>query len=225
MTGYAQRFIYPFGLTMAFAIMVSLLVSITLTPMLGARMLQPHAGRRPRPAPALLSVDRPRLYAKPPLVARAPRRRSSRSALIVFATTFPLARFVGRSFLPTEDQGEFDLTVDAPEGTSLAGMEKLVLEFGKRLEGLEGVDLRDADHLRAREPLAPGRAAEADRGTRQDAGRSGDGRAGGHAPVRRLPADGRDQVGDRRRRDRELADPREPLRSGPASPERLRSAS
>ena len=40
MTGYAQRFIYPFGLTMAFAIMVSLLVSVTLTPMLGARMLR-----------------------------------------------------------------------------------------------------------------------------------------------------------------------------------------
>ena len=63
MTGYAQRFIYPFGLTMAFAIMVSLLVSITLTPMLGAQNAAPHAGRRPRPAPALLSMDRPRLYA------------------------------------------------------------------------------------------------------------------------------------------------------------------
>ena len=35
MTGYAQRFIYPFGMTMAFAIMVSLLVSLTLSPMLG----------------------------------------------------------------------------------------------------------------------------------------------------------------------------------------------
>ncbi len=63
MTGYAQRFIYPFGLTMAFAIMVSLLVSITLTPMLGREDAAPHAGRRPRQAPALLSMDRPRLYA------------------------------------------------------------------------------------------------------------------------------------------------------------------
>ena len=53
----------------------------------------------------------------------------------MFATTFPLARLVGRSFLPTEDQGEFEITVDAPEGTSLAGMEKLVQEFGQRLEG------------------------------------------------------------------------------------------
>ena len=40
MTGYTQRFIYPFGFTMAFAIMVSLLVSLTLTPMLSARVVR-----------------------------------------------------------------------------------------------------------------------------------------------------------------------------------------
>src|SRR6185369_8482320 len=40
MTGYSQRFIYPFGFTMAFAVMVSLLVSLTLTPMLSARVVR-----------------------------------------------------------------------------------------------------------------------------------------------------------------------------------------
>ena len=40
MTGYTQRFIYPFGFTMAFAVMVSLLVSLTLTPMLSARIVR-----------------------------------------------------------------------------------------------------------------------------------------------------------------------------------------
>ena len=39
MTGYAARFIYPFGWTMAFAIVVSMLVSFTLTPMLSSRFL------------------------------------------------------------------------------------------------------------------------------------------------------------------------------------------
>ena len=37
MTGYARRFIYPFGWTMAFSILVSMLVSFTLTPMLSSR--------------------------------------------------------------------------------------------------------------------------------------------------------------------------------------------
>ena len=40
MTGYARRFINPFGWTMAFSIMVSMLVSFTLTPMLSSRFLK-----------------------------------------------------------------------------------------------------------------------------------------------------------------------------------------
>ena len=39
MTGYARRFINPFGWTMAFSILVSMLVSFTLTPMLSSRFL------------------------------------------------------------------------------------------------------------------------------------------------------------------------------------------
>src|SRR5205814_4100374 len=57
MTGYAQRFIYPFGITMAFAIMVSFLIAVTLTPMLGARMLRPATGRRARDERAYRWVD------------------------------------------------------------------------------------------------------------------------------------------------------------------------
>ena len=40
MDGYARRFINPFGWTMAFAILVSMLVSFTLTPMLSSRFLK-----------------------------------------------------------------------------------------------------------------------------------------------------------------------------------------
>jgi hydrophobic/amphiphilic exporter-1 (mainly G- bacteria), HAE1 family len=137
MTGYAQRFIYPFGLTMAFAIMVSLLVSITLTPMLGARLLGRGGGGHARHQPFYRRIDG--LYTRSLQWSLAHRGVIVAISLLVFATTFPLSKYVGRSFLPTEDQGEFDLTVDAPEGTSLAGMEKLVQEFGARLEGVAGV--------------------------------------------------------------------------------------
>src|SRR5262249_54654520 len=40
MTGYARRHVYQFGWTMAFSIVVSMLVSFTLTPMLSARLLK-----------------------------------------------------------------------------------------------------------------------------------------------------------------------------------------
>ena len=56
MTGYARRFIYPFG-TMAFAILVSMIVSFTLTPMLSSRWLKAsHAGTEKTPSTTGCSV-------------------------------------------------------------------------------------------------------------------------------------------------------------------------
>jgi hydrophobe/amphiphile efflux-1 (HAE1) family protein len=137
MTGYAQRFIYPFGITMAFAIMVSFLVSVTLTPMLGARMLGRTTGHRVRDERFHRWLDR--VYARSLRWSLAHRGFVVAIALATFAATFPIARVVGRSFLPIEDQGAFEITVDAPEGTSLAGMEKLVLAMAQRLEAVAGI--------------------------------------------------------------------------------------
>jgi HAE1 family hydrophobic/amphiphilic exporter-1 len=138
MTGYAQRFIYPFGVTMACAIMVSLLVSVTLTPMLAGRMLKRNPdGHQPTQKPFYRWIDRK--YTNSLTWALAHRGIVVALSAVIIAATFPLADAVGRGFLPTEDQGEFDITVDAPEGTSLAGMEKVVVEVGKRLESVPGV--------------------------------------------------------------------------------------
>jgi HAE1 family hydrophobic/amphiphilic exporter-1 len=41
--------------------------------------------------------------------------------------------------MPNEDQGEFQLVIDAPEGTSLQGMEKVVNGLTPRLKALPGV--------------------------------------------------------------------------------------
>jgi HAE1 family hydrophobic/amphiphilic exporter-1 len=58
---------------------------------------------------------------------------------LVFASTFILSRAVGRSFLPNEDQGEFQLVIDTPEGTSLQGTEKVVLGLTPKILALPGV--------------------------------------------------------------------------------------
>jgi len=60
-------------------------------------------------------------------------------SLLVFASTFVLSRMVGRSFLPNEDMGEFQLVIDTPEGTSLQGMEKVVLGLTPQLLAVPGV--------------------------------------------------------------------------------------
>ena len=60
-------------------------------------------------------------------------------AILTLAATWPLANFVGRSFMPQEDTGDFEMTVDAPEGTSLQGMEKIVQPMAKLVEAVPGV--------------------------------------------------------------------------------------
>src|SRR5246127_4587840 len=45
-TGYARRYLNEFGWTMAFAVIVSMLVSFTLTPMLSSRLLKRLASKR-----------------------------------------------------------------------------------------------------------------------------------------------------------------------------------
>ena len=74
----------------------------------------------------LLPLDRRRLHA----AASSGRWPTAASivavSLLAFASTFPLCAH-GRPIVPAQrGQGEFELTVDTPEGTSLAGMEKLV---------------------------------------------------------------------------------------------------
>ena len=67
MSSISGRFLYQFGITAAVAVMVSLLVSFTLTPMMSARLLRPEdACWRGRPwgeiTDRFLRLDRSRLY-------------------------------------------------------------------------------------------------------------------------------------------------------------------
>src|SRR3954462_3209177 len=108
MTGYARRFIYPFGLTMAFSILVSMFVSFTLTPMLSSRFLKVADAERDKKTKEhglFHAVERGydaclRWTLAHPMAIVA-------ISLFAFALTFPLNNMVGRTFVPNEDMGEF----------------------------------------------------------------------------------------------------------------------
>ena len=107
MTGYARRFIYPFGWTMAFSILVSMLVSFTLTPMLSSRFLKlsdADGDSKTKESGFFRKVDE--WYTAIAASGRSRTRwRSSASPLVVFALTFPLNRMVGRTFIPERGHG------------------------------------------------------------------------------------------------------------------------
>jgi HAE1 family hydrophobic/amphiphilic exporter-1 len=129
MGGIVGRFMKSFGLTMAFAIMVSLLVSFTLTPMLSARWLKvkPHGdkdgkgGHGSKESGAFHAVDR--LYTRMLEWSMAHRAVVAGLAVLVLLSSVPLFSIANKNFLPNDDQSEFEINVRAPEGTSLEATE------------------------------------------------------------------------------------------------------
>ena len=140
MNGYAKRFINPFGWTMAFAILVSMLVSFTLTPMLSSRFLKladAAADQKTKERGFFHWLDG--WYTR-----RVNWALDHSTAIIVISVvtallTIPLNRLVGREFVPNEDMGEWTIHLDAPEGTSLAGTTDVSFKLLKELSGIEGV--------------------------------------------------------------------------------------
>jgi HAE1 family hydrophobic/amphiphilic exporter-1 len=61
-------------------------------------------------------------------------------ALATFALTFPLNAMVGRDWIPPDDQSEFQVSMNWPEGTSIEGTSKQALEVAERIKQIPEVD-------------------------------------------------------------------------------------
>jgi len=140
MTGYARRFIYPFGWTMAFAIGVSMLVSFTLTPMLSSRFLKladAEKDLKTKDQGFFHWVDG--AYARSLDWALAHPLAILSVTVLVLGLTIPLNRMIGRTFIPAEDMGEFTAHIDTPQGTSLEGTREIAEQVVKEIGGQDGV--------------------------------------------------------------------------------------
>jgi len=140
MTGYARRYINPFGWTMAFSIMVSMLVSFTLTPMLSSRFLKlsdAAADHKTKESGFFHWLDTK--YERSVVWALDHSGLIITISVVTFLLTFPLNAMVGRTFVPNEDMGEWTIHMDTPEGTSLEGSTEVAMSMVKELSGIKGV--------------------------------------------------------------------------------------
>jgi HAE1 family hydrophobic/amphiphilic exporter-1 len=144
MGGIVGRFFSSFGLTVAFAVMMSLFVSFTLTPMLCSRFLKlepveaGHGTHRPKSKSGFVYRMIDSAYG---LVLRAAVRHKVLVVLLTFvviAATVPIGRIMGISLIPRDDQSEYEVTVTAPEGYSLERSAKLLAELEARIWKLSG---------------------------------------------------------------------------------------
>jgi len=140
MTGYARKYVNSFGWTMAMAILVSLLVAFTLTPMLSSRFLK--LGGREKKAHTqgfLHSVEV--LYLRMLDWSLSHRRVIILICVATFLSTFGFYHLVGRDWIPADDQSELISSYSLPEGTSLDKTTKLAQEMAERIIALPEVAL------------------------------------------------------------------------------------
>ncbi len=146
MSSISGRFLYQFGITAAVAVMVSLLVSFTLTPMMSARLLRRNEKDDEREhAPKSRGgfygrIDRG--YSR--LLGWALRHRLfvMVAATLVVASSIPLYKVVKQEYVPTNvDEGEFDINVLAPEGASLTAMNDVSAKVEAELKNIPGIRL------------------------------------------------------------------------------------
>ena len=165
MQGIVGRFMSSFGLTASFAVGVSLIVSFTLTPMLAARLIKRHE-KPPEPDEAFIEdiegggalesnptkeheehlskdagwfrhVDA--LYTKMLRFSMAHRWVIITLCVLVFLAIIPLFMFVGKNFLPVDDQSQYEVSVRAPEGYSLGATSQLLERIATEVRKMPGV--------------------------------------------------------------------------------------
>jgi hydrophobic/amphiphilic exporter-1 (mainly G- bacteria), HAE1 family len=136
--GVMGRFLNSFGLTMAFAIMVSLLVGFTLTPMLCSRYLK--AGGIKHKSKDWAIFKNIEDYYDLALRWSLDHRWVIVAVSIALVLSIPfLGKLVGASFMPDDDSGEFAVNIRTPPGYSLAHTDEIVAQIEDRLHAIPEV--------------------------------------------------------------------------------------
>ncbi len=143
MGGIVGRFMSSFGMTSAFAIAVSLLVSFTLTPMLSSRFIKPPAagagksGHSSKDSKFFHWIDI--VYTRMLKWALAHRGVMLGFSAVTVLSIVPLFMLVGKNFLPEDDKSQFNVLVRTPEGSSLPATAALTERIAQEIRKLPEV--------------------------------------------------------------------------------------
>jgi hydrophobic/amphiphilic exporter-1 (mainly G- bacteria), HAE1 family len=141
MKGIIGRFFVQFGLTVAFAVAVSLFVAFTLTPMLASRMLK-EGVEKTNFLSRGLERGLKRLDAGYRVLLRGAlnhRLLTLGIAVGVLVASFGMARFLKLEFMPEMDSSQFMVKVELPTGASLDATSRYVREVSTRIRQVPGV--------------------------------------------------------------------------------------
>src|SRR5262249_6705591 len=142
MSSISGRFLYQFGITAAAAVLVSLLVSFTLTPMMSARLLKPeksgHEGASRRGFYHFID------WAYTVMLKFSMKWRFAVAilAICVMGSAFWIYPKVKQEYVPADvDEAEFSINFTAPEGTSINAMTQAMAKIEPEVRAYPGVTL------------------------------------------------------------------------------------
>lgn len=142
LSGIVGQFFKQFGLTVVFAMLVSLFDALTIAPMLSAYFAGKAHGK---PNFLVRAFDRfqtwlEKVYGvvidfsvKRPIVILL-------SATAIFIFSIYSLKFVKKTFLPANDQGEFIVSIDMPPGTSLQGTYEVVQKIEEQIKTIPEIN-------------------------------------------------------------------------------------
>lgn len=137
MSGQVGRFFNDFGFVVGFAILLSMAVSFTLTPMLCARFLRPLKHGTNTQGGFWGWVTRRYVG----ILGWSLRHRWAvvLATIVTFLSTPALFALVGTDFVPKDDQSEFEVAITLPEGYSLERAKQVTAELEPKLKAVRGV--------------------------------------------------------------------------------------
>jgi len=175
--GIVGRFFYQFGMTVAFAVTVSLFIAFSLTPMLSSRFLKKEGTVLEPPkfiiyriiwklyrwllkiiSPWNMFFNKLNVWYKAVLGWALNHRFAVLSlAVVVFVLSIYLGRFVGSEFMPPTDRGEIRIGIETPPGTDLQTTSARMEQVENLLRQLDEVELIFTTIGAGQEPVNIGR--------------------------------------------------------------------
>jgi len=153
MQGQVGRLFTEFAIAIAAAIAFSMLVALTISPMMASKLLKPHDTSEKkkrasvivltRPSTACATDTRRSMTRRCAVRSRSPSPSSASSAALLSSSTA-----IPGEYTPNEDRGMFMIMVSGPEGASFEYMQPFVEQIEARLlpmvnDGeIEGISVR-----------------------------------------------------------------------------------
>ncbi|MDQ0339574.1 HAE1 family hydrophobic/amphiphilic exporter-1 [Caldalkalibacillus uzonensis] len=147
-TGLAAEIFFPLAITVAFTLLASLIVALTLVPMLASRLMPKQNRAETKGFCSRLgdrlgqAIDKTAAIYRQALHWAIHHRKTVLIAtVLLLGGSLALVPFIGVEFLPAMDQGEILVEVELPVGTSLEHTAAVLAELEQQVLGLDEAEL------------------------------------------------------------------------------------